>query len=614
MFEKVLIANRGELACRVVRTLARLGVRSVAVYSEADRHARHVLEADESVCVGPPTAAESYLNQTAILQAARQTGAQAIHPGYGFLSENATFAEAVERAGLAFVGPTPEQIRRFGTKHGARSLATELGVPLLPGTGLLADAERARQAAERIGMPVIVKSTAGGGGIGMQVCRELDALRASFETVRSLSEKNFADGGVFLERYVERARHVEVQIFGDGRGNVVALGERDCSAQRRHQKVLEETPAPHLSAATREALFEAAVKLGRAVRYRSAGTVEFVFDADSEEFFFLEVNTRLQVEHPVTELVTGVDLVEWMLRVAAGDPFELVAPPSRGHAIEVRVYAEDPARGFRPSAGLLTEVVLPEGVRVDAAIERGAEVPPYYDPMIAKLIAHGEDRDAALGRLAAALEETRIGGVETNLEFLRSLVQSEAVRSGAVVTTTLAAHRFASRTIEVLAPGMLTTVQDYPGRLGYWAIGVPPSGPMDDLSFRLANRAAGNVEGAAALELTVSGPTLRFATEAIIALAGAHLPATLDGEPVPYHQPVSVRAGQTLAIGKVQGPGCRAYLAVRHGFDVPEYLGSRATFTLGGFGGHAGRALRTGDVLHVAASGNTDAEPAPLDP
>jgi urea carboxylase len=613
VFDKILIANRGEIACRIIRTARRLGVRSVAVYSEADRNARHVLEADESVCVGPPPAVESYLNVGAILAAARSTGAQAIHPGYGFLSENAIFAEVIESEGMAFVGPTPEQMRRFGTKHGARALATELGVPLLPGTGLLSSAEEATRAAEAIGLPVIVKSTAGGGGIGMQLCRDLARLPELFESVRSLSQKNFGDGGVFLEKYVERARHIEVQLFGDGHGSVVALGERDCSSQRRHQKVIEETPAPRLDPGVRQALLDAAVRLGQAVQYRSAGTVEFVYDDDAHAFYFLEVNTRLQVEHPVTELVTGVDLVEWMLRCAAGESLSLEVPAPRGHAVEVRLYAEDPTRAFRPSAGLITECEFPEDVRVDGFIERGVEITGYYDPMLAKIIAHGEDRAQAIAKLSSALERTRVGGVETNREYLKALVDSPTFRDGQMVTSTLGSFQFSNRSVEVLTPGTLTTVQDYPGRLGYWDVGIPPSGPMDNLGFRLANRAVGNVEGAPGLEITVTGPTLRFASDTVVALAGARLAATLDGEPVEFHTPITVRAGQELALGAVQGHGCRAYLAVRHGFDVPAYLGSSATFTLGGFGGHGGRPLRKGDVLHVASDGNVDAEPQALD-
>ncbi|MES1176322.1 MAG: urea carboxylase [Myxococcales bacterium] len=614
MFEKVLIANRGEIACRVIRTLKKLGVGSVAIYSEADRNSLHVLEADESVCVGPAAAAQSYLNRDAILKAAQRTGAKAIFPGYGFLSENAPFAEAVEAAGIAFVGPTAEQMRRFGVKHTARELAERLGVPLLSGTPLLADIDAAVAAAEGIGYPVMLKSTAGGGGIGMQVCRDAAKIREIFESVRSLAQKNFGEGGVFLERFVERARHIEVQLFGDGKGRVVALGERDCSAQRRHQKVVEETPAPRLRPEVRQALLDAAVHIGSSVSYRSAGTVEFVYDDDREEFYFLEVNTRLQVEHGVTELVTGVDLVEWMIRLAAGEsPVPERVPEPHGHAIEVRVYAEDPARGFKPSPGLLTEVVFPEDVRVDSFVERGSEISGFYDPMIAKVMAYAEDRPAAIEKLSRALAATRLAGTETNLEYLSHILATDVFRDGLITTAYLGTLAYASATVEVLSQGTLSTVHDFPGRLGYWDVGIPPSGPIDDLDFRLANRVLGNVPGAPALELTITGPTLRFASDTVIALAGARMEAELDGQEVPYFTPVTVRAGQTLKMGSIRGAGCRAYLAVRHGFDVPAYLGSRSTFTLGGFGGHAGRALRKGDVLRLLKSGNVDAEPAALD-
>ncbi|MDP1986684.1 biotin carboxylase N-terminal domain-containing protein, partial [Phenylobacterium sp.] len=319
MFTKVLVANRGAIACRILRTLKDMGVASVAVFSDADAGSLHVSQADEAVRIGPAPAAQSYLDVEAILAAARATGAQAIHPGYGFLSENVAFAEACEAAGIAFIGPTPDNIRAFGLKHTARDLAQAQGVPLAPGTDLLTDASVASEAAKAIGFPVILKATAGGGGIGMRVCEDEAAVAEAFAAVTRLAGSNFSDGGVFLERYVRQARHIEVQVFGDGQGNVVALGERDCSLQRRNQKVIEETPAPHLPAATRAALIEAAVRLTSAARYRSAGTVEFLYDAERDDFFFLEVNTRLQVEHGVTEQVTGVDLVAWMIRGAAGD-------------------------------------------------------------------------------------------------------------------------------------------------------------------------------------------------------------------------------------------------------------------------------------------------------
>jgi len=603
MFNKVLIANRGAIACRIIRTLRRMEIGSVAVYSDVDRYSRHVALADEAVALGGSTAAESYLRQDKLLEAARATGAQAIHPGYGFLSENAAFAESCEAAGVVFIGPTPGQMRDFGLKHRARALAQEHDLPLLPGSGLLPDIASARVEAERIGLPVMLKSTAGGGGIGMQLCRTFAELEGAFAAVERLAKNNFSDGGLFLEKYIERARHIEVQLFGDGVGNVVALGERDCSTQRRNQKVIEETPAPGLSDETRRRLMDAAVRLGKAVGYRSAGTVEFVYDVQAEAFYFLEVNTRLQVEHGVTEEVTGVDLVEWMVRTAAGEPPDLKSwrYEPRGHSIQARLYAEDPARNFRPSSGILSHVVLPEDVRVDGWIETGSEVPSFYDPLLAKIITHGETRGQALARLEDALSRSSVYGVETNLDYLRGILAHETFRSGQQYTKFLSTFELPVRSVEVLKPGTHTTVQEYPGRIGYWNVGVPPSGPMDSFAFRLANRIVGNREFHAALEITGTGPTLRFGIDTEIALAGAHMTATLDGKPVPYWTPVSVPAGATLAMGTIQGAGQRAYLAVKGGFVVPHYLGSKATFTLGQFGGHVGRALRTGDVLRLSA-------------
>ena len=350
MFTKVLIANRGEIACRVIRTLKKMGIHSVAIYSDADANARHVLDADEAYCVGPAPAAESYLNIDHILQIAQKTGAQGIHPGYGFLSENAAFAERCEALGIAFIGPSPQQMRDFGLKHTARALAEKNGVPLLPGTGLLAGVDEAKLEAEKIGYPVMLKSTAGGGGIGMQLIWGADELESAFASVQRLSSANFKDTGIYLEKYVQAARHIEVQIFGNGLGDVIALGERDCSVQRRNQKVIEETPAPNITQEVRDALAATAVKLGKAINYRSAGTVEFVYDKSTEDFYFLEVNTRLQVEHGVTELVSSVDLVEWMIRVAAGetDAFANYQHQPIGHAIQVRLYAEDANKNFQP--------------------------------------------------------------------------------------------------------------------------------------------------------------------------------------------------------------------------------------------------------------------------
>ncbi len=607
MFDKVLIANRGEIACRIIRTLDRLGIGSVAVYSEADAHSRHVYAATESVCIGPALAAESYLRWEHILEAVEKTGAQAIHPGYGFLSENAEFAEACLAKGIVFMGPTPEQMRSFGLKHKARQLAAENQVPLLPGSSLLDRLEEARAAAQAIGYPVMLKSTAGGGGIGLQLCHREENLAELFERVQRLSQNNFKQSGVYLEKYVEQARHLEVQIFGDGHGTVVALGERDCSVQRRNQKVIEETPAPGVSEALRNSLCEAAVRLGQAVHYQSAGTVEFVFDASTEDFYFLEVNTRLQVEHGVTEEVTGVDLVEWMVRLAAGEslPLATYQHQPQGHSIQLRIYAEDPGKNFQPSAGKLTAVVFPSNIRCDTWIERGTEITPYYDPLIAKLIAKAHSRSEAIAQLKSALDASQIAGIESNLTYLRQILDDPTFEAGHVRTRFLESFPYAPLTVDVLEPGTLTTLQDYPGRVGYWNIGVPPSGPMDALAFRLAHRVLGNPTSAAGLECTILGPTLRFNAATAICLTGAAMKAELDGQPVPFWTAVPVKAGSVLKLGAVQGNGCRTYLAVQNGFNVPDYLGSKATFTLGQFGGHCGRTLRTGDVLKLIPMNST---------
>ncbi|MGA7415328.1 MAG: urea carboxylase, partial [Bryobacteraceae bacterium] len=604
MFKRVLIANRGAIACRIIRTLRKLGIQSVVVYSEADRHSMHVSQADEAVCIGPAPAAQSYLSTDAIVTAARQTSAEAIHPGYGFLSEKPEFAEACKQAGLVFIGPTPAQMRAFALKHTAREMAAGLNVPLLPGTGLLHSIPEAEQAASRIGYPLMLKSTAGGGGIGIRRCQGPDDLHAAFEAVQRLGASNFGDSGAFLERFISQARHIEVQIFGDGNGHVVALGERDCSAQRRNQKVIEETPAPGITAETRRRLFEAAARLGEAVSYRSAGTVEFVYDNATGEFFFLEVNTRLQVEHGVTEEVTGFDLVEWMVLQASDNlaPLHTFTVAPRGHSIEVRLYAEDAGANFQPSSGQLAHVMFPNDVRVETWVEAGTEVTPYYDPMLAKLIVHAVDRPQAVAMLRSALHETQLAGIETNLDYLRKVCAAPDFTAGSIVTSTLAGFPYLRTAVEVIEGGTQTTVQDYPGRLGYWNVGVPPSGPMDILGFRLANRLVGNAATGAALEITISGPTLRFGCDTTIALAGTDMKATLDGVPLPRWQAVFAPAGSILRMNTATGPGMRAYLAVAGGFDVPEYLSSRSTFMLGRFGGHAGRALRSGDVIHLNGS------------
>jgi 3-methylcrotonyl-CoA carboxylase alpha subunit len=427
MFTKILIANRGEIACRVIKTARRMGIATVAVYSEADAHARHVRLADEAVCIGPAAARESYLVADRILQAARDTGAQGVHPGYGFLSENAAFADACEAAGIVFIGPPAAAIRAMGSKSAAKALMAQAGVPLTPGYhgDEQAPSFLAMQAAD-IGYPVLIKASAGGGGKGMRRVDRAEDFEAALASCQREARNAFGDDHVLVEKYVLKPRHIEIQVFGDRQGGCVYLFERDCSVQRRHQKVLEEAPAPGMTAQRRAAMGHAAVSAARAVGYVGAGTVEFIVNPDGS-FYFMEMNTRLQVEHPVTEMITGLDLVEWQLRVACGEPLPLTQDELTldGHAIEARIYAEDPDKGFLPSTGRLIHLVPPaqsDHVRVDTGVEQGDEITPHYDPMIAKLIVWGADRRQALARMRQALAQYRVVGVQNNVEFLSRLV------------------------------------------------------------------------------------------------------------------------------------------------------------------------------------------------
>jgi acetyl-CoA carboxylase biotin carboxylase subunit len=437
VFESLLVANRGEIARRIFRTASRLGVRTVAVHSEADAHLPFVREADEAVLLGPSPPKESYLDMKRVLEASARCGVEAVHPGYGFLAENAEFAQAVIDAGLVWVGPSPEAIDAMGDKVKARNRMSSAGVPVAPGTTDPVDsAEAALAAAAAIGYPVMVKAAAGGGGIGMSVARNDDELASAFETARTRAERFFGNAAILLERYIEGARHVEVQVLGLADGSVVALGERDCSVQRRHQKVAEETPSPGVTDALRQRMLDGAVRAAEAVGYRNAGTVECLVDPTKQEYVFLEMNTRLQVEHPITELVTGVDIVEQQLLIAAGDePSDLDAVSPSGAALELRIYAEDPKR-FLPSPGQIEEWVEPagQGIRVDAGYAAGNTVTPFYDPLLAKLCIQGADREEVLARARAAVADFRVTGLKTNLPFFSELLGDPAFVSGAYDT------------------------------------------------------------------------------------------------------------------------------------------------------------------------------------
>ncbi|WP_425409634.1 acetyl/propionyl/methylcrotonyl-CoA carboxylase subunit alpha [Hyphococcus sp.] len=444
MFKKILIANRGEIAVRVARTARQMGVATVAVYSDADKGAPHVRACDEAVHIGASPAAESYLRSEKIIDACKKTGAEAVHPGYGFLSENADFADALEKAGIVFIGPTSETINAMGSKSAAKDLMEAADVPTTPGyQGEDQSVTVFKKEAERIGYPVLLKATAGGGGKGMRMVEAESDLEDALKSAQREAKSAFGDDRFLIEKYVTKARHVEVQIFGDGMGAVVHMFERDCSVQRRHQKVIEEAPAPNMPAATRAKLLQAGVNAGKAVNYRGAGTVEFLYDEEADAVYFMEMNTRLQVEHPVSEMITGLDFVEWQFRIAAGEGLPLAQDDitESGHAFEARLYAENPAQNFAPSIGTLTTLNLPhETARIDSGVVEGQEITPYYDPMIAKVITYGATRAEALGAMRAALKETRVAGLETNAQFLHALAAEDDFIKGDVSTRFIEEH------------------------------------------------------------------------------------------------------------------------------------------------------------------------------
>ncbi|KAM0413367.1 hypothetical protein ACHAPD_008464 [Fusarium lateritium] len=600
----ILVANRGEIAVRIIKTIHSMGLRAVAIYSDSDADAAHVSKAHLALKLHGSSVSDTYLNMEQIMELAAQSSVDAIIPGYGFLSENAEFAAAVEDRGMIWIGPTPQQMADLGLKHLARSIAAKAGVPVIPGCEkLLNSLQEAILESNKIGFPLMLKSTAGGGGIGLSYCEDVESLSATFESVQRQAVANFGNRGVFLERYIARARHVEVQIIGDGTGRVISAGERDCSLQRRHQKVIEESSVSFIQNNVLLEMRESAIRLASSVKYRNVGTVEFIYDLGTNQYHFLEVNTRLQVEHPVTELVTGLDVVECMINIANGNATQLFETsfPTTGASIEVRVYAESPLQNFRPCSGCITALEFPPSLRVDTWVKVGTEVTTSFDPLIAKLISFGSDRDEATDNMLNGLAATRIEGVQTNLEYLYQVVSSSMFRSGQYTTKSLDTFWFRSPSLEVLEPGALATIQDYPGRTGYWNIGVPPSGPMDSVAFRLANRVVGNPPSAAGLECTLKGPTLKFHCDTVVTVSGGVSPVTVDGEPVPQNQALCIDAYQILSIGTIE-KGHRVYLAIRGGIEVPVVMGSRSTFELGKLGGFEGRKLQQRDILPIGVN------------
>ncbi len=594
MLKRLLIANRGEIACRIIRTCRRLGVHSIAVHSDADAQARHVRLADEAIHIGGSRPAESYLKIDAILNAAELAGADAIHPGYGFLSENAEFVDAVERTGLIFVGPRADSMRRLGSKAGAKELMAAHGVPVVPGyTGENQDPAWLAEQADEIGYPLMIKAAHGGGGKGMRIVRAAGEFAEALASCQREAAGAFGRDRVLLERYIETPRHIEFQIFGDAHGNVIHLNERECSAQRRYQKVLEETPSATLTSDLRAAMGEAAVKAGRAVDYVNAGTVEFILGADGR-FYFMEINTRLQVEHPVTEETTGFDLVEWQLKVASGEPLPARQQDitSRGHAIELRLYAEDPERGFLPGSGRLERLVLPRpgaGIRIDAGVEQGDSVSMFYDPMIAKLIAHGADRAAALARMRDALAACDVVGPASNIAFLERLIAHPAVTEGRIDTGYLDRHLdefvdlppapplaalAAAATLRLLAERDDARADaerrgepDSPwGRADGWRLGQPSTQPL-----RMEWRGQ-------AIELQVTGVAEAFRLDTpdatcevrLLAAAPDSVTVSLDGRP----QRLPARASGGDLLVHVDGRRYRFHPARPFGFEAGTESGA----------------------------------------
>ncbi|KAI8299188.1 putative urea carboxylase [Colletotrichum sp. SAR11_59] len=556
----------------------------------------------------------------AIINIAQAHNADAIIPGYGFLSENADFAAAAEAVGIIFVGPSVASIKAMGLKHEAREIAHRAGVPTVPGTALLSSAAEARENAARLGFPIMLKATGGGGGMGLQICQDEAEVERAFETVVSRAGTLFKNSGVFLEKYYPRSRHIEVQVAGNG-DVVVSFGERECSLQRRHQKVIEECPSPFVDAALRRKLCQSAIDYASQLNYKSVGTVEFLVDDETAEYFFLEMNTRLQVEHGITELCYGVDLVHLMLRQADCEKAGLGGIPTAelrslgreqplGSAIEVRVYAEDALNDFAPRPGLLQSVRWPEsegddGVRVDTWVKGGQRITPYYDPLVGKIMVHDDQgREQARQKMIRALKGTTLQGTQTNLQYLTKVLQSEAFIQGNTLTTFLNDFVFEACAIQVLEPGMMTTIQDYPGRVSV-RHGVPRSGPMDTLSSQIANVLVGNEPGTELLEVTLTGPALRFYVDAVVAVCGGSVPVKVDDVEQPMWSRFVVRRGQVLKLGQLGGSGFRAYIAIKGGFsEIPLFLGSKSTAPELGYGGLEGRKLQMHDVLDLAEYSN----------
>ena len=617
--QRILISNRSEIASRIQWTLSKLSIPSVVVFTQEDLNSEFVRNSSASYPI------ESYLSIEEMIRVARLSRSTAIIPGYGFLSEVLEFAECVEKAGLNWIGPSPTSMLMLSDKATCRDLAFSNGIPTIPGSDPIIDVAHCRNVARHIGFPGLLKNTAGGGGMGQFVIYDESEVEGKFMKAVQVGNEWFGGGNIIYERYIPKGKHIEIQIFGDRHGDVVHLGTRECSAQRNRQKVIEESPCSSIPSEVLREMERQAVRLGELAGYRSAGTVEFIVDMDDNSFYLLEVNTRLQVEHTVTESrFPGLDLVEWMIYEALDDSFSCVTAKEslsggvpNGYSIQARVYAENPSLGYRPSPGTITELTYPEHTRwhfnrdeltnfdgttrIDSHLRVGDEIPPTYDMTIGKVIAfHPTSREKAIERLQMSLEATRINGsLATNVDFIQAALQDDEFKDASYDTVAFlkrVSSEFSPPSIEIVQPGLQTTIQDWPGRIGYWDIGMPPSGPCDWVSAVFANQIVGNDPSCAVIECTLVGPSIKFHKNCIFALTGSDAKIKLSGEKIQLNTPIFAEKGQVLKVGNIIS-GFRVYVAIQGGLDTPNYLGSQSTFPGGSTGGLHGQPLRPTDWI-----------------
>jgi urea carboxylase len=566
---KILIANRGEIACRIIKTCKKLGIETVVIYTPDDKFNLYVKQGDYKIELPEGPFNKNYLNIDLIISKALELNVKAVHPGYGFLSEMAEACLKFEQAGIIWIGPTYQNISDMAQKNISKNIAEILNIPTSKYL-IVKSIEDCLKAVEKISYPVMIKASGGGGGLGILKCENEHDLRKNFPQVEQTNKSLYNNSEIFIEKFISDAHHIEVQVVGDGKGHVITVGERECSIQRRNQKVVEETPSPYLNDQTRKRLFEDSIKLASYLKYKSVGTIEFLFDHTTNNYYFLEVNTRLQVEHPITERTFSIDLVEVMIKIAINDDFKIISERNlaqQGHSIEVRICAEDPLNKFTPSFGRITNVDFKKSdfIRVDTWIENDSFVSPLYDSLICKAISHGNTREEAIEHLVDWLENSTIQGVSTNIYFLASILRDESFRSGITLTKFLNTFTYESYSCNVIEGGMYSLIVDYPGRVNYLNVGIPPSGPIDSRNHRIANYLVGNQENDAAIEILLDCFALKFFCDSVIAVAGANCDVKIDDQIVNMFESVYVKSNSIVEIRLNSEFGCRTYLAIQGG-------------------------------------------------